>query len=103
MPFRWAALRGRYYVHLVQMHGPFPNSVRVGAPLFAGLSHYLTFPACKVIAGNEAAKKQAADCLKSAPTLAAHFARIGKVPTTKAWIDSRPSDPHDNVLELEGK
>ena len=38
IPFRWAALRGRYYVHLVQMHGPFPNSVRVGAPLFAGLS-----------------------------------------------------------------
>ena len=38
MPFRWAALRGRYYVHLVQMHGPFPNSVRVGAPLFGGLS-----------------------------------------------------------------
>ena len=67
------------------------------------MCHYLTFPACKVIAGNEAAKKQAADCLKSAPTLAAHFARIGKVPTIKAWIDSRPSDPHDNVLELEGK
>ena len=38
MPFRWAALRGRYYVHLVQMHGPFPNLVRVGAPLFARLS-----------------------------------------------------------------
>ena len=38
MPSRWAALRGRYYVHLVQMHGPFPNSVRVGAPLFGGLS-----------------------------------------------------------------
>ena len=38
MPFRWAALRGRYYVHLVQMHGPFPNLVRVGVPLFAGLS-----------------------------------------------------------------
>ena len=38
IPFRWAALRGRYYVHLVQMHGPFPNSVRVGAPLFGGLS-----------------------------------------------------------------
>ena len=40
IPFRWAALRGRYYVHLVQMHGPFPNSVRVGVPLFGGLSHY---------------------------------------------------------------
>ena len=39
MPFRWAALRGRYYVHLVQMHGPFPNSVQVGGPLFAGLSY----------------------------------------------------------------
>ena len=38
MPSRWAALRGRYYVHLVQMHGPFPNLVRVGVPLFAGLS-----------------------------------------------------------------
>ena len=38
IPFRWAALRGRYYVHLVQMHGPFPNSVRVGGPLFGGLS-----------------------------------------------------------------
>ena len=38
IPFRWAALRGRYYVHLVQMHGPFPNSVRVGPPLFGGLS-----------------------------------------------------------------
>ena len=38
MPFRWAALRGRYYVHLVQMHGPFPNLVRVGVPLFARLS-----------------------------------------------------------------
>ena len=38
IPFRLAALRGRYYVHLVQMHGPFPNSVRVGAPLFGGLS-----------------------------------------------------------------
>ena len=32
MPSRWAALRGRYYVHLVQMHGPFPNLVRV-API----------------------------------------------------------------------
>ena len=41
IPFRWAALRGRYYVHLVQMHGPFPNSVRVGGPLFAGLSQSL--------------------------------------------------------------
>ena len=38
MPSRWAALRGRYYVHLVQMHGPFPNLVRVPPPLFAGLS-----------------------------------------------------------------
>ena len=38
IPFRWAALRGRYYVHLVQMHGPFPNLVRVGVPLFGGLS-----------------------------------------------------------------
>ena len=38
MPSRWAALRGRYYVHLVQMHGPFPNLVRVGVPLFARLS-----------------------------------------------------------------
>ena len=38
MPSRWAALRGRYYVHLVQMHGPFPNLVRVGVPLFGGLS-----------------------------------------------------------------
>ena len=44
IPFRWAALRGRYYVHLVQMHGPFPNSVRVGAPLFGGLSQRRTAP-----------------------------------------------------------
>ena len=44
MPSRWAALRGRYYVHLVQMHGPFPNLVRVGAPLFrAGLGTYVAF------------------------------------------------------------
>ena len=44
IPSRWAALRGRNYVHLVQMHGPFPNSVQVGGPLFAGLSFYKEAP-----------------------------------------------------------
>ena len=55
MPSRWAALRGRYYVHLVQMHGPFPNLVRVGAPLFARLS-YVAFEQARVEA--EAAEAQ---------------------------------------------
>ena len=49
MPFRWAALRGRYYVHLVQMHGPFPKLVRVGAPLFAGLSRWAVVPVAAVL------------------------------------------------------